>query len=215
MTGTWYPPAAGTGGFLSTLANPPFAPMTTTNPRVIGLWSPTPGCGKSTVAELIEELEPASTIMPFAETLKLMLEVLIRNAGYSERQAERALYDPEGKTERLYFLPGMPTGRELMQTLGTEWGRFRIHQDLWTTVWRAQVRSCAVMVIADDVRFPNEAQAVRDVGGELWCIQSPLGKPAGDHISEGQLGDEPFDVIINNNGTLEQLRTAVQHALNS
>lgn len=189
--------------------------MTTTNPRVIGLWSPTPGCGKSTVANLIEDLQPACEIIPFADTLKDMLAVMLLNAGLTERQAEWALYDPEGKTERLFCLPGSPTPRDLMQTLGTEWGRYRVHSDLWTTIWRAKVRSCAVMVIADDVRFPNEAQAVRDVGGELWCIQSPLGQPAGEHISEGQLGDEPFDVIINNNGTMEQLRTAVQHALNS
>jgi hypothetical protein len=186
--------------------------MTTTNPRVIGLWSPTPGCGKSTVANLIEDIGPACQIIPFAETLKDMLTALLLGAGYSDLEADRAVYDPEGKTERLFCLPGSPTPRHLMQTLGTDWGRHRIHPDLWTTIWRAKVRSAAVMVIADDVRFPNEAKAVRDVGGELWCIQSPLGVPAGEHISEGQLGDEPFDVIINNNGTMDQLHTAVRHA---
>ena len=192
----------------------PYQPMTTTTPRVIGLWSPTPGCGKSTVASLIQELEwPGCEIIPFAETLKDMLQMLLMGAGYTERQAYQALYDAEGKTERLFCIPGSPTPRDLMQTLGTEWGRYRVHPDLWTTIWRAKVRSAGVMVIADDVRFPNEAQAIRDVGGELWCIRSPLGQPAGEHISEGQLGDEPFDVIINNNGTLEQLRTAVHHAL--
>lgn len=183
-------------------------------PPVIGLWSPAPGCGKTTVAELIQQLDPSAQVLPFAGSLKLMLRPLLYAAGYRDHEINRALYTAEGKQERLYFIPGMPTPRDLMQTLGTEWGRFRIDHNLWIGIWRAQVRDSARrLIIADDVRFPNEAEAVRAVGGQLWCIRSPFAVTTAEHISEGQLGDQPFDVIINNSGTIDDLKIAVQHAL--
>ena len=183
-------------------------------PYTIGLWSPAPGCGKSTVAEIIRQRSNAQ-IVPFADTLRQMLKPLLFAAGYSPSEVHHALCTAEGKQERLYHIPGMPTARDLMQTLGTEWGRFRINQELWVAMWTAKVRHAGGMrIIADDVRFPNEAAAIRAMGGQLWCITSNRCITSSDHISEGQLGNQPFDVIIQNNGSLDDLRTAVAEVLN-
>jgi hypothetical protein len=42
-----------------------------------------------------------------------------------------------------------------MITLGTEWGRDLVHADIWTRLWAARAE-CFPLVVADDVRFPNE-----------------------------------------------------------
>lgn len=182
-------------------------------PQTIGLWSPTPGCGKSTVAQIICELTNAR-VLPFAGPLKLMLEPMLSAAGYSQSEIHHALYTAEGKHERLYRLPKMPTARDLMQTLGTEWGRFRIDHELWTTLWSARARHAGgLRIVADDVRFPNEAAAVRAMGGQMWCITSDRVAPAADHYSEGQLGDHPFEIIIMNNGSIKDLRNVVMEML--
>lgn len=182
-------------------------------PQLIGLWSPAPGCGKSTVAEHIWRTKHAQ-IMPFAYTLKRMLDPVLISAGYSDVERAHYLFSPEGKHKPLERLPGSPTPRRLMQTLGTEWGRFCVHGELWVELWRSRVKTAdRDYVIVDDVRFHNEAMAVRSLGGQLWCIKSSRVITSTEHISEGQLGDQPFDVILQNDGTIEQLHAAVDCVL--
>ena len=66
-------------------------------------------------------------------------------------------------------MPGAPTARRLLQTIGTEWGRGCVHPDLWTCIAMCDVglalREGADIIVFDDVRFEEEAQAIRDSGG--------------------------------------------------
>lgn len=182
-------------------------------PQLIGLWSPVPGSGKSTVADFIWQ-EHDAQVIPFAYPLKRMVEVMLADVGYSQAEVTHFLFSAQGKKERLGRLPGAPTPRRLLQTLGTEWGRFCVHIDLWVELWRARVAASPhAYVIVDDVRFRNEAEVVRSMGGKLWCVRTSRVLASSEHLSEGQLGDEPFDVILQNDGTLEQLREIVQAAL--
>jgi len=64
-------------------------------------------------------------------------------------------------------------------------------------------------VVIDDVRFPNEAEMIRRLGGELWLVDRPNVVYEGDHASEGALADVVPDAVINNSGSLEQLREVV------
>lgn len=177
--------------------------------KVIGLFSPAPGCGKTTVATEIMRLGNHAWV-PFAGVLKAMLTELLKGAGYERADAHRLIIHE--KELPLSLLPGNPTPRHLMRTIGTEWGMQQVHQDLWVEVWKAQALRLP-RVVADDVRFVNEAAAVRELGGELWCIERPGLSDSSGHASEAGLGEEMFDRVIVNDGSVMDLRRKVGLAL--
>ena len=180
--------------------------------RLVGLWSPAPGCGKSSVAELLLE-QGGFRVVPFAAPLKRMVSALLTSAGYPLIDANRYVW--EDKEVPLTLVPGAPTARKLLQTLGTEWGRQLVHEQLWTELWKARVleRMRNGNAVADDVRFANEARAVRELGGELWAVTRPGYSDASGHASEGGLGDISFDRVIVNDGSLEELEEQVVEVL--
>lgn len=175
-------------------------------PTVIGLWSPAPGSGKSTVAAMICNATGLHQITPFASPLKRMVMELLLAAGYDEPAAQHFVYD--AKHEPLELIPDHPTARRLLQTLGSEWGRDMISPDLWVELWRNRATALPC-VVADDVRRPNEAAAIAELGGELWAITRPGVTDVTGHISESGLGDLAFDRVIVNDGTFEDLLAQV------
>jgi len=91
------------------------------------------------------------------------------------------------------------TPRHMMQTIGTEWGRDTIHGELW--VRSLMQRTAARGAIISDVRFPNEAQAIRERGGIVLKVTRP-GTGTGDaHISETPLPAGLVDAVIENDST--------------
>ena len=68
-------------------------------------------------------------------------------------------------------------------------------------------------VVIDDVRFPNEADMIRRLGGELWLVDRPGTAYEGGHAIEGALVDLMPDAVINNSGTLEDLQEIVHGLL--
>lgn len=102
--------------------------------------------------------------------------------------------------------------RPLLQRLGTEAGR----QVLWDSIWiDAAFHGLDPdgKYVVTDVRFPNEAEAVRERGGYLWRINRPEVGPANQHASEISLDDYAgFSMKINNDSTLEALREHVRTA---
>ena len=168
--------------------------------NIIALWSPAPGCGKSTVAGILAE--QGYQIVPFAEPMKRMIVTLLLRAGYSMDDAFN--YVRVSKHEPLKRLAGEPTARHLLQTLGTEWGRDCIDTNFWTGLWTNQVQQ-REKVVVDDMRFVNEVAAVRKLGGQIWEIQRPGIKLTTKHRSEGGLPGVQFDRSIVNDGTIEDL----------
>ena len=170
-------------------------------PRLIGLYSPAPGCGKTTVANLLIENQCVS----FAAPLKRAVWTLFRDLGIS---GFRFVYE-----DKEAIIPGIGvSARHMMQTLGTEWGRACIHPDFWVMIARAKVQRImndGGSVVIDDVRFPNEAAMIRDLDGELWRIERPGVIYDGDHSSEGALEDITPDRVIVNDGTLAQLKEKI------
>lgn len=183
------------------------------HPRLIGLYSPQPKMGKSTVAKaLAVSMNGMIIVHPFAAVLKDMAESLFSSLGYGYE--ELAWFRSDGKH---YFLPELQCSvRHVYQTLGTEWGRQLICDNLWIKCWRARVQSSLDMgfsVIADDMRFPNEAETVRDLGGELWCVTRQCVGTRETHVSEGALDGIVFDRVICNNSDLQDLQRQVEKAL--
>lgn len=68
------------------------------------------------------------------------------------------------------------TSRYAMQTLGTEWGRNLIGPDFWVNAW-GETLPKATRVVCDDVRFPNEVEAIRQLGGLILWIDRPDNSP--------------------------------------
>lgn len=171
-----------------------------TPPRVIG-FAGYAGCGKNAAAEATGGL-----VLGFADPLYAALAAML---GVPESQLRARA------TKELPLACGA-SPRDLLRTLGTEWGREIVREDLW--VWRARQRieeataiGTAVIAICD-VRFPNESAFVRSQGGQLWWISRP-GVEAGGHTSDRALAAEDCDRVIENAGSLEQLRWAVQAAM--
>jgi hypothetical protein len=170
-------------------------------PRLIGLYSPAPGCGKTTVANLLTEHRRVSFAAPLKESVSYMLCKLglpSLNYVYTDKEA---------------IIPELGvSARHMMQTLGTEWGRACIHPDFWVMIARAKTQRIMAddgSVVIDDVRFPNEAAMIRDLGGELWRIDRPGVTYNGDHSSEGGLEDITPDRVIVNDGTIAQLKEKI------
>jgi len=168
--------------------------------RLIGLYSNAPGSGKSTVAEMLD-----GEIVSFAAPLKRFVTSIIFGLGHDGFSAVR-----DHKEDKIPEIGVSP--RQMMQTLGTEWGRSCVHPNLWEMLAESQAKGLVdsgFSVVFDDVRFPNEAEMVRRLGGELWLVNRPGVVYEGEHASEGALVDVVPDALINNSGSLEQLREIV------
>ena len=99
--------------------------------------------------------------------------------------------------------------RPLLQRLGTEAGR----NVLWDSIWiDAALNGLdpAKNYVVTDVRFPNEAQAVRERGGYVVRVSRSGVGPANGHASETSLDDYQFNFKLANDGTLDDYRRAVR-----
>jgi hypothetical protein len=107
------------------------------------------------------------------------------------------------------------TGREFLQHYGTEAHREVFADDFWIEAVIPNPNALAFgredlvdgdILVITDVRFPNEAEAIRDAGGEVWKIYRPEAENTGDtHASEVPLPDELIDRVIDNSGDLVNL----------
>ena len=105
------------------------------------------------------------------------------------------------------------TNREFLQYFGTEVGR-SIDKDLWIkALMYSYGRDKESHWIVPDVRFPNEADAIRNAGGVLWKIERE-GSGAGNHISEKLIDDIMVDIIIENNLDMKYYIKAITMAYN-
>jgi hypothetical protein len=68
-------------------------------------------------------------------------------------------------------------------------------------------------VVVTDVRFPNEFERIKDLGGKLVKVSRPGYGPANQHVSETALEDFEWDYELQNNGTLDDLPAKVASML--
>lgn len=166
--------------------------------------------GKDTVADqLVREFAAAkeSFAAPLYKGLAVMLDIPVADL---QRRAT--------KEEPIEWLDRSP--RFLLQTLGTEWGRDLVGWDVWV---RALHRRCEQVEavwedngylprawVISDVRFEDEAAFVREHGVLIHLVRDGA-PPVNGHVSE--LGVEfraDVDLVLENNGTLDDLAAAVR-----
>jgi deoxynucleotide monophosphate kinase-like protein len=100
--------------------------------------------------------------------------------------------------------------RRLLQRIGTEAGREVLGDNVWVDAldWHA-----ARNIVIPDARFRNEAVAVKSRGGAMWRVWRPGIGPANGHVSETGLDDWDFDLVLDNDGTIEDLEQQVGQIL--
>ena len=139
---------------------------------------------------------------------------------------DKETYEAEKRTNWQTAYKRELTPRLLLQLIGTDCGRNIIHPNIWINStmnsydyiqkW-INVGSKAILPnwIITDVRFPNEADAIKQREGINIRLQR-----GGDsdidtkqHESETDLDNYEFDYIIDNNGTIEALIEQVREIL--
>jgi hypothetical protein len=108
-----------------------------------------------------------------------------------------------------------PEVRNVLQRIGTEVGRNIIGDNVWVDATFKQIadeRSLTDNIVISDTRFPNEAYAVQarsESKNYVGRVNRPGVGPVTDHPSETSLDDFDFDFVIDNDGTLDDLRDQV------
>lgn len=164
------------------------------------------GSGKDTLAQFIREIDPSYEVKKFAYKLKQVASLL---TGVPVEKFE----DQEFKKQQMPSEWGM-TYREFLQKLGTDAIRDGLHTNAWVNSLMAEYKidgHAGPMQypnwLITDVRFPNEAVAVKQYGGILVRINRFYDPNENNlHPSETALDDYPFDKVIDNRGTLADLR---------
>lgn len=106
---------------------------------------------------------------------------------------------------------GEKTKHSRLTMQGFAQGMRNLDPDCW--VRYALSKSCEKKGrwVITDIRYRNEAFAIEgSENSQIWRVIRPMGpQPGGDHVSEVELDDYPFEVYIDNDGTIESLHRKV------
>jgi hypothetical protein len=160
------------------------------------------GSGKDTVASIL-----GFDRVAFADPLYEMVSII---TGMTPDE----MRDREAKERPVDWLGQSP--RQLLQTLGTEWGRATVSETIWIDTAMRRVRrllDAGRDVVITDVRFDNEAAAIKAAGGVIWQVvrgEGGIQGLAARHASEAGVSPVLIDRVLGNWGSLSRLRTTVE-----
>lgn len=170
------------------------------------------------------------TVKKFAYKVKVIASML---TGFPTEEFEKQSFKGEALPEEWNQdvvveeeLEAHPmTAREMLQKIGTNSLRDNLHPNTWvnalfsdyTVALRKHgndeggttISNMLPNWIITDVRFPNEVKAIKSRGGIIIRVNRET-NVIDMHASETSLDDyEEFDYIVDNNGSLEDLRKKV------
>jgi len=176
--------------------------------RIIGLTG-FAGSGKDEAAKVLIK-EFGFKRVAFADPMRDALYKLDPIVGYRSLSGQmvsvRDLVDKEGWDNAKRDHPEI---RRLLQVFGTECGREIHGENCWVDAAFRQVEYPHDYVFTD-VRFPNEAERIHGEGGMVLNIHRPGVASVNGHISDKGLPSELIDCTLCNDGTLEDLASAVR-----
>ena len=126
-----------------------------------------------------------------------------------------AVYDPAFHPEMSHELkegfvlndPELGTRRNFLEKLGTEFGRDMISRRIWT---KGVLNSAKLPTVICDVRFEDEAQAIRNAGGLIIHLRPDFADYGRKHVSDHPLEVADADVVLK---TLKgQVEAAIESA---
>lgn len=163
--------------------------------------------GKDTICNIIRCLDSNWEKHAFADKLKQVLAIILNvNVKAFEdnifKMSNSEIVKPEG---------GYYTNRELLQRFGTEVGR-SISPTLWVDALFTGYSGDDHWIIPD-VRFPSEAEAIKDRGGIIIRVDRETSSND-THPSEVALDNYGgFDYRIDNNNDIEHLIDKVKEIM--
>lgn len=157
--------------------------------------------GKDTLGMAIQTISPQWQIKKFAGKLKTIASLL---TGVSPELFESQEFKNWKMGEEWNDNGYTMTYREFLQTLGTEAIRDSIHPNAWVNALMADYTPDDHWVVTD-VRFPNEANAIKEVGGVIVRINRPSKPPVNKHLSEIALDQWEFDYHVENDKDIVDL----------
>lgn len=103
----------------------------------------------------------------------------------------------------------LPDVRRFLQRLGTEGVRRHLGDSVWVDLAAEKIDAVGGPVVVTDVRFPNEVEMVRLLGGVVVRVERPGVAAVVAHSSETAVDGVPPDLTLLNDGDLEQLARRV------
>ena len=155
--------------------------------------------GKNTVADMLgEQYRQVSFAEPMREAMLKLNPLIVGDSRLSDIVDEEGWHGAKTYGEV----------RRLLQVFGTEVGREMFGPMFWVNIAMTGVES-GDNVVFTDVRFRNEAESIKLSGGEIWRVNREGVEAVNAHVSEHSLDNWRFDRVINNNGTLNDLRVQI------
>lgn len=155
--------------------------------------------GKDTFCKLATAMCKVSCFhLAFADSLKLEVAEAL-DISVEEIERNKSLYRP------------------MLQWFGTEFRRTVNSDDYWIRRVADKIvklpNDTSVCFITD-VRFPNEAKFIKEIGGLVIHIKRDLEDVNDLHKSEQSMdGYNGYDYVIENNGTIDELNAKVRLTL--
>lgn len=178
--------------------------------KIIGI-SGKKGSGKDVVARKLFEkmVSDKAIILYLADCIKHGLYHMLKD--YTDIEITD-LYGPSGNRSKEILIGSHSyTIRHLLQTLGTEWGRECLHENVWLDLFLVSAERYidnGFNVIVPDVRFINEASLIKNKGGIVIYIYRD-GSNDDSHQSETEMLSDIFQSLVDysilNNGTINDL----------
>lgn len=103
--------------------------------------------------------------------------------------------------------------RLILQGVGTDIGRKLRGETYWIHKWLETLNGLnpvPQLVVCSDLRFKNEAECVRQLGGTLIRVYR-TGTNSDGHASETELDQIKPDFTVQNDGTIDELRKQLQN----
>ena len=193
------------------------------------------GSGKGTVADILVDYHDFQKIS-FADKVKDGASAIFGwDRALLEGDTDRSRLWREKEDEFWTNETGSSvTPRLVLQLLGTDCMRYGFYDGIWVSlVKKHMVENPHHNYVIPDVRFPNEMNMIREMGGEVWQVRrgelpewfssaildnttgSNLMDDQDVHVSEWKWIDsnDKFDQIVYNDSTLEELEKQVGDSL--
>jgi hypothetical protein len=175
---------------------------------IIGL-SGYAGSGKDTIAKVLIDNHGYRRVA-FADAIREAIYIL--NPIIKENYRVQGLVDAYGWDKAKVDNPEL---RRLLQVYGSEVGREKYGHGFWINQVLVGITDSNDKVVITDVRFPNEASAIKMYNkAQIWRVARPGVVPINSHISEIAMDTYRHDHTIINDSGKNDLEKTIELLLN-